>query len=75
MPTQTQPIRRKPGRPASLVEGEQLSVRLPIPALAQLDGWRRMQADLPTRPEAVRRLMELAFTADASPRGTEAIRG
>lgn len=29
--------------------------------LAAIDLWRKMQSDLPTRPEAVRRLVELGL--------------
>jgi hypothetical protein len=31
--------------------------------LAQLDDWRRQQRDLPSRPEAIRRLVELGVKA------------
>jgi hypothetical protein len=32
-------------------------------ALEVLDGWRRKQGDLPGRPEAIRRLVELGLKA------------
>lgn len=33
--------------------------------LESVDQWRKMQLDLPTRPEAVRRLVQLALQAEA----------
>ena len=55
--------RRKIGRPALPFEfaTEQVTVRVPRFALARLDAWRRGQGDLPTRPEGIRRLMELGL--------------
>jgi hypothetical protein len=35
-------------------------VRLQVEPLAWLDEWRRAQVDLPTRAEAIRRLLEQA---------------
>jgi len=48
--------KKKMGRPAT-GEGVQLSVRLQPAALDALDNYRRHQPDIPTRPEAVRRLL------------------
>jgi hypothetical protein len=31
--------------------------------IASLDNWRREQSDLPSRPEAIRRLIELGLKA------------
>jgi hypothetical protein len=64
MPTSTQDIRRKPGRPP--VESEQISVRMTNVALAQLDDWRRVQGDLPSRPEGIRRLIDAALRGTAA---------
>jgi hypothetical protein len=50
--------RKKTGRPATGV-GDPITVRLHEKALALLDEWRRQQPDLPSRPEALRRLAEL----------------
>jgi len=36
--------------------GTLIGVRLQAPELAALDAWRKDQPDLPTRPEALRRL-------------------
>lgn len=49
------------GRPP--VESEAVNVRLAAPALKDIDGWRRQQDDLPGRPEAIRRLVELGLKA------------
>jgi hypothetical protein len=38
-------------------------VRLQPELAAPLDGWRRKQADLPSRAEAIRRLVELGLKA------------
>jgi hypothetical protein len=37
------------------------TLAMPLDLLAQIDAWRRAQADLPNRREAMRRLMELAL--------------
>jgi hypothetical protein len=52
------------GRPN--VDSEAVNVRLERAALTALDDWRRQQSDLPTRPEAVRRLVD-AGMKDALP--------
>lgn len=36
-------------------------VRLQPSSLAAVDAWRKQQADLPSRPEAIRRLLESAL--------------
>lgn len=41
--------------------GVPVQTRLQEDALARLDAWRRKQPDVPTRPEALRRLMEKAL--------------
>jgi hypothetical protein len=50
------------GRPKTGV-GTLVGVRLDDSYLKSLDDWRRKQADLPTRPEAMRRLVELGLKA------------
>jgi hypothetical protein len=45
----------KMGRPAT--DTESLNVRVARSLLRELDNWRRTQEDLPTRPEAIRRLL------------------
>ncbi|MGD9882862.1 MAG: hypothetical protein AB7U95_22375 [Reyranella sp.] len=50
---------RKGGRagPASI----HIGLRLREAAVAVIDAWRRQQPDLPTRQEAIRRLVELGL--------------
>jgi hypothetical protein len=36
-------------------------MRWPDPTLSAIDEWRHKQPDLPTRPRAIRRLVELAL--------------
>jgi len=51
---------KKPkGRPK--VDSEAVNVRLERGMLAQLDDWRRDQSDLPSRPEAIRRIVAEAL--------------
>lgn len=50
---------RKAGRPA--INATPLTVRVPPPQLAQLDAWIEQQPETPTRPEAVRQLLEIAL--------------
>lgn len=49
----------KKGRPP--VESEAVNVRFLAVDLARIDDWRREQPDLPGRPEAIRRLVELSL--------------
>ena len=43
-----------------------ITVRLSADRLAALDDWRRVQGDMPTRPEAIRRLVDIALDAEQS---------
>ena len=45
------------------VTGDLVGVRVQPDMAKELDGWRRQQADLPGRPEAIRRLVELGLKA------------
>lgn len=54
-------VKKSRGRPA--VDSEPITVRMTVDALKVLDNWRRKQADLPGRPEAIRRLVELGLKA------------
>jgi hypothetical protein len=49
----------KMGRPS--VDSEAVNVRVTRDALQMIDDWRRKQGDLPGRPEAIRRLVELGL--------------
>ena len=51
----------KRGRPP--IDSEAVNVRMTTDFLATLDDWRRKQDDLPGRPEAIRRLVELGLKA------------
>jgi len=44
-----------------MTENPQISVRIDSNLLKRLDNWRREQDDLPGRPEAIRRLLEIAL--------------
>jgi hypothetical protein len=46
-----------------MVTGEPVMVRVQPDMAKQLDDWRRAQSDLPGRPEAIRRLVELGLKA------------
>jgi hypothetical protein len=56
---------KKPKRGRPPVETEAVNVRLAVTALEIIDNWRRKQDDLPGRPEAIRRLVELGLKAKA----------
>ena len=53
---------KKPKRGRPSVETEPVNVRMPTTSLKAVDDWRRAQDDLPGRPEAIRRLVELGLT-------------
>jgi len=52
---------KKPTRGRPTIDSEAVNVRMERGLLSQLDDWRREESDLPTRPEAVRRLLEKAL--------------
>ena len=72
MSRQPTAIRKKRGPPPT-GKGEPILVRLqPVP-LAELDSWIARQHDQPSRPEAIRRLVERALTGSPSgPRSAKA---
>lgn len=45
---------------------ERLEMRLTPAMLSELDEWRRVQSDLPSRSEAFRRLVAIGLVADAA---------
>lgn len=53
----------KRGRPVSTGVGTQVGARWHDEELAAIDDWRRVQEDLPTRAEAIRRLVTIALDA------------
>jgi len=52
------PKKRGRGRPRTTGRGEAIMLRLHPPLLTNLDGWIESQRDKPSRPEAIRRLLE-----------------
>jgi hypothetical protein len=55
-------IKKSRGRPAT-GKGTQVGERWSEEALQRIDKWRRQEADLPGRPEAIRRLVEVGLKA------------
>lgn len=51
-------MQKKVGRPPEGGPGKLLQMRLKEDDLARLDDWRRNQPDVPTRTEAIRRLLD-----------------
>jgi hypothetical protein len=54
--------KKKIGRPATGI-GTLIGIRWHEPALTAVDDWRRLQPDLPSRGEAIRRLVGLGLKA------------
>ena len=52
----------------STTTGMLVGTRFQADLLEAIDAWRKSQLDLPTRPEAVRRLVELGMGVDIEPR-------
>jgi hypothetical protein len=67
MARQTVLSRKKRGPPAT-GKGTLIGVRVQPPSLTLLDAWIGAQGDKPSRPEAIRRLVELALNT-TSPKG------
>jgi hypothetical protein len=49
---------KKLGRPKKESKTRQVQMRLAEEFLAKIDAWRRVQPDLPSKTEAIRRLVE-----------------
>jgi hypothetical protein len=54
-----QPQKRRGPKPTG--KGEPIQVRMQPDAINRLDAWRKKQPDLPSRPEAIRRIVESAL--------------
>jgi hypothetical protein len=55
---------KKRGRPKTTGKGQQIGVRFLPPALDTIDSWIEAQPDpKPSRPEAIRRLVEKALAS------------
>jgi hypothetical protein len=61
----TQKSQKPRGRPKTTGKGAQIGMRWHEPTLAAIDDWRREQPDLPSRPQAIRYLVELGLQAKA----------
>jgi hypothetical protein len=68
--------KKRRGRPKTTGRGEGILLRLHTPQLARLDDWIRAQEDEPSRPEAIRRLVDqaLAFESGVRPRSKKTAR-
>jgi hypothetical protein len=62
-------LAKKRGRPAT-GHGQTIGVRCHDDLLASVDAWAAKEDDEPTRPEAIRRLVELGLQAP-KPKGRE----
>jgi hypothetical protein len=47
------------------VSGLAIQVRIPKDLVSAIEGFRRNQPDIPTRPEAIRRLIRRAIATDS----------
>lgn len=56
-------VNMKTPKKRAAVTGDLVGVRIQPDMAKQLDDWRRNQDDLPGRPEAIRRLVELGLKA------------
>lgn len=56
-------VNTKAPRKRAPVTGDLIGVRVQPDLAKQVDDWRRHQEDLPGRPEAIRRLVELGLKA------------
>jgi metal-responsive CopG/Arc/MetJ family transcriptional regulator len=54
------------GRPTGRTQDRPFQIRLTEQFLTKVDDWRRKQPDLPSRSEAIRRIVE-AHLADGGP--------
>jgi hypothetical protein len=55
----------KRGRPLGQTQDRPLQMRVSDAFIKAVDDWRRIQPDLPSRTEAIRRLVELGLAAPA----------
>jgi hypothetical protein len=58
--------RRPPGRPSKARQDRPFQMRVSEAFLRTVDDWRRRQKDLPSRAEAIRRLVELGARLKAT---------
>jgi hypothetical protein len=55
-------IRKKRGSGRPAIGATPIMVRMPPVELGELDGWIKRQSEKPSRPEAIRRLVEMALS-------------
>lgn len=55
-------VKKDRGRGRPPVDSEAVTLRLPRETLDAVDAFRKSEPDLPTRPEAIRRLLAKALT-------------
>jgi hypothetical protein len=58
---------RPRGRPPKRTQDRPFQMRVSESFLRMVDDWRRGQIDVPSRAEAIRRMVELAVTAEKKP--------
>ncbi|NVO16483.1 MAG: hypothetical protein HXX10_20845 [Rhodoplanes sp.] len=68
MPKKITDNNKKRGRPTSTGTGTLIGVRLLPDLLAAVVSWIKRQDDAPSRPEAIRRLVELGLASTSSAR-------
>jgi hypothetical protein len=59
--------RRPRGRPSKRTQDRPFQMRVSEPFLRTVDDWRRGQIDVPSRAEAIRRMVELAAKMKKKP--------
>jgi hypothetical protein len=58
---------RPRGRPSRRIQDRPFQMRVSEPFLRMVDDWRRGQIDVPSRAEAIRRMVELATKMKKKP--------
>jgi hypothetical protein len=64
-------FRKKPGPPPT-GKGTLIGVRLQPPELARVDVWIAAQDDAPSRPEAIRRILDKTLPSESAPAASPA---
>lgn len=62
---------KKPSKGRPPKDSEAVNVRIDRDMLSAIDDWRRSQSDLPTRPEAVRRMLNRLLKRATEPTAAE----
>jgi hypothetical protein len=66
MKQQDKLLAKKRGRPATGIN-QTVGVRMTPAEIDAVDAWRATQPGIPTRPEAIRRLVEIALSVSPKP--------